>query len=75
MSREVDVEQLQGTVKWYSLAKGYGFITPDDGGDDVFIHHSSIPDEKVRPLQQGERVGYELANGPRGARAEKILRL
>lgn len=69
------MEQLEGTVKWYSLAKGYGFITPDDGGDDVFIHHSAVPDEKVRPLLQGERVRYELVDGPRGARAQKIERI
>lgn len=66
--------QLEGTVKWYSLAKGYGFITPDEGGEDVFVHHSIVPDEKVRPLVEGERVRFEVTQGPRGARAQRIER-
>lgn len=69
------MDQREGTVKWYSLAKGYGFITPDDGSEDVFIHHSAVPDEKVRPLLQGERVRYLLTDGPRGARAQNIQRI
>ena len=64
----------EGTVKWYSLAKGYGFITPDEGSEDIFVHHSLLPDEKVRPLLEGERVRFELSAGPRGARACKVER-
>lgn len=69
------MELLQGTVKWYSLAKGYGFITPDNDDGDVFIHHSVVPDEKARPLLQGERVRYTLVDSPRGARAKTIERI
>ncbi|RMH20287.1 MAG: cold shock domain-containing protein [Acidobacteria bacterium] len=65
----------EGTVKWYSLAKGYGFITPDDGGEDVFVHHSVLPDEKTQPLQPGDRVRFEPTQGERGARAARVERL
>jgi len=69
------MEEQEGTVKWYSLAKGYGFITPDGGSEDVFVHHSSVPDEKLRPLLPGERVRYETKPTPRGLRAHNIRRL
>lgn len=65
----------EGSVKWYSLAKGYGFVTPDEGGDDVFVHHSIVPDEKTRPLVEGERVRFEVTEGPRGVRALRLERL
>lgn len=55
-----------GTVKWFSSAKGYGFLVPEGGGKDVFIHHTSIVMDGFRKLEQGDRVEYELEQGPDG---------
>ena len=56
----------QGTVKWFSNEKGYGFITPDDGGKDLFVHFSSIGGDGYRSLNDGARVSYESEEGPKG---------
>jgi CspA family cold shock protein len=61
-----------GRVKWFNDAKGFGFIEPEGGGDDVFAHFSSIQMEGFRTLKQGARVSYELIQGPKGAQAQKI---
>lgn len=61
-----------GTVKWFNDAKGYGFITPDGGGKDVFVHHTSIEMQGFRTLAEGERVVFDLTNGPKGPQAEKV---
>ena len=61
-----------GTVKWFNDAKGFGFIQPDDGGDDVFAHFSAIQMEGFRTLRQGGRVSFELAQGPKGLMAQAI---
>ncbi len=61
-----------GTVKWFSDAKGFGFIEPDQGGGDVFAHFSAIQMEGFRTLKQGSRVTYELVNGPKGLMAQNI---
>lgn len=61
-----------GTVKWFSDAKGFGFIEPDQGGGDVFAHFSAIQMEGFRTLKQGSRVSYELVNGPKGLMAQNI---
>ena len=61
-----------GTVKWFNDAKGFGFIEPEEGGDDVFAHFSAIQMEGFRTLQQGERVDYELVHGPKGRLAQNI---
>lgn len=61
-----------GTVKWFSDAKGFGFIQPEDGGEDVFAHFSAIQMEGFRTLRQGVRVSYELAAGPKGQLATNI---
>lgn len=62
-----------GSVKWFSPAKGYGFITPEDGGPDCFVHFSSIQMDGFRTLPPGTRVQYELVNSPKGHLADKIV--
>ena len=62
-----------GTVKWFNDAKGFGFIEPEGGGDDVFAHFSAIQMEGFRTLKQGSRVTFELVQGPKGKLAQNIL--
>jgi CspA family cold shock protein len=62
----------QGTVKWFNADKGYGFIAPDDGTDDVFVHHSAIQTEGYRTLQENQRVEYTAGRGPKGPQAEQV---
>jgi CspA family cold shock protein len=61
-----------GTVKWFSDQKGYGFVTPDDGGDDLFVHYSEIEAEGFRSLREGQKVEYEAGSGPKGPQATKV---
>ncbi len=61
-----------GIVKWFSNAKGYGFISPDEGGDDIFAHFSSIEMEGYKSLKEGQRVVFDVADGPKGLQASKI---
>ncbi len=61
-----------GKVKWFSEQKGYGFITPDDGGKDVFVHFSNIVGEGFRNLQDGQPVEYEVAQGRKGDEASDV---
>ncbi len=62
----------KGTVKWFSNAKGYGFIAPEEGGDDIFAHFSSINMDGYRSLRQGQKVLYEVSQGPKGLLASGI---
>jgi cold shock protein len=64
----------QGTVKWFNNAKGYGFIQPETGGEDIFVHHTAIVSEGFRTLNQGERVSFEVVQGPKGLQARNVLR-
>lgn len=62
----------EGVVKWFSPEKGYGFITPDDGGRDLFVHHSQIQMTGYRVLEQGQRVLFEAEDGERGPQAVDV---
>jgi CspA family cold shock protein len=64
-----------GTVKWFSDQKGYGFITPDDGGKDLFVHQSSIVADGFRSLAEGAKVSYETEEGPKGPAAANVRAL
>ena len=61
-----------GIVKWFSNAKGYGFISPDNGGEDVFAHFSPIESEGYRTLKEGQKVEFDISDGPKGLQASKI---
>jgi CspA family cold shock protein len=62
-------------VKWFNDAKGFGFITQDDGGDDVFVHHSAIQADGFRSLAEGEAVEYEVTKGPKGLQAQNVKKV
>lgn len=64
--------ELMGTVKWFNDAKGFGFIEPQGGGDDVFAHFSAIQMDGFRTLKQGSQVMFELVQGPKGSLAQNI---
>ena len=61
-----------GTVKWFSQAKGYGFISPDEGGNDVFVHFSNISGGGFRNLDEGQKVEYEAQEGRKGLEATNV---
>ena len=62
-----------GTVKWFNDAKGYGFITPDEGGKDLFVHHSAIGGEGYKSLPEGAKVEFEAAEGAKGPEAKNVV--
>lgn len=61
-----------GTVKWFNESKGYGFITPQDGGKDVFVHHSAITGTGFKTLAEGQRVTFDVKQGPKGLQAVDV---
>ena len=61
-----------GTVKWFNVSKGFGFIAPDDGGSDVFVHFSAIAAEGFRTLAEGQKVTFEVEDGPKGPQAKDV---
>lgn len=62
----------KGTVKWFNESKGFGFITPEDGGKDVFVHHSAIKGNGFKTLAEGQKVNYEMQKTPKGPSAANV---
>jgi CspA family cold shock protein len=62
----------QGTVKWFNEDKGYGFISPDEGGEDLFVHYSGIVSNGFKSLDEGEKITYEATQGRKGMQAENV---
>ena len=61
-----------GTVKWFNESKGFGFIQQDDGGEDVFVHHTAITMDGFRTLAEGQKVQFDVAKGPKGLQASNV---
>ena len=65
----------EGTVKWFNDQKGFGFITPDGGGKDCFVHHSAIQADGFRTLAEGDRVKFDIVEGTKGPAAESVVKI
>lgn len=68
----MESDRLNGTVKWFSRVKGYGFIAPDDGGKEIFVHFSGIEGEGYRNLEEGQKVTYTVEETPKGPQAVSV---
>jgi CspA family cold shock protein len=69
------MSRVTGTVKWFNDAKGYGFITPENGTKDCFVHHTAIKADGFRSLSEGERVEFDIVDGPKGPAAENVTKV
>jgi CspA family cold shock protein len=68
-------ERVTGKVKWFNEEKGYGFIAREDGGEDVFLHYSALSGDGFKTIAEDERVEFEVAMGPKGPKAENVVKL
>jgi len=68
-------DRVNGTVKWFNNAKGFGFITREEGDADVFVHFRSIQGDGYRTLNEGQQVEFNLVEGPKGLQAENVLKI
>jgi CspA family cold shock protein len=69
------IHMAQGTIKWFSDQKGYGFITPDGGKNDVFVHFSALQGEGFKSLAEGQMVSFDITQGPKGEQAANVVKL
>jgi cold shock protein len=67
--------RIKGTVKWFNDQKGFGFITPEDGSKDCFVHHSAIQSQGFRTLSEGDKVEFDVTQGQKGPAAENVTKL
>ncbi|MBI5888999.1 MAG: cold-shock protein [Deltaproteobacteria bacterium] len=65
----------KGTVKWFNESKGFGFISTEDGGGDVFVHYADIQGDGFKSLAEGQAVSFEVVNGPKGPKATNVVKL
>jgi len=72
---QVEVSVNNGTVKWFNASKGFGFITPDGGGEDLFVHHSEIKTQGYASLDEGQKLQYEVGQGRKGPCATNVTPL